>query len=280
MQNGLTNGHTNGYTNGSHPAPRPFEGKVALVTGGGRGLGAGIALELAARGASVAINYSKSSAAANELVSTLQNQHHTHAIAIQANVSNTPEVTRLFAQTLSHFGRLDIVVSNAGMESFIDEESVTEEDFDQVFDLNCRAQYFVGQHGLKHLSHGGRIILTSSIAATMPGVKNHALYAGSKAAVEGFTRSFAADGGSKKITVNAIAPGGIMTDMFAANSWHYAPKGTPDMSVEVTAKGLASVNPLGRVGVPKDVGRLVSWLASEESEWVNGQVIQINGGGR
>lgn len=112
----------------------------------------------------------------------------------------------------------------------------------------------------------------------MSGVKNHALYAGSKAAVEGFTRSFAADAGPKRVTVNAIAPGGIMTDMFAANSWHYAPGGTPDMSVDVTSKGIASICPLGRAGVPKDVGRVVAFLAGEESEWINGQVILLTGG--
>lgn len=164
------------------------------------------------------------------------------------------------------------------MESFVEETSVTPEDFDQVFNLNCRAQFFVAQAGLIHLSHGGRIILTSSVAATMSGVKNHALYAGSKAAVEGFTRSFAADAGPKRITVNAIAPGGIMTDMFKQNSWHYAPGGTPDMSVDVTSKGIASICPLGRAGVPRDVGRVVAFLAGEESEWVNGQVILLTGG--
>ena len=267
----------NGHANGSL-AYRPLEGRVALITGGGRGLGAGIALELGARGATVAVNYSKSATAAQELVAKLKEQHSTRAIAIQADISKTPEVTSLFAQTISHFGRLDIVVSNAGMESFIDEESVTEAEFDEVFGLNCRAQYFVAQHALKHVSHGGRIILTSSVAATMSGVKNHALYAGSKAAVEGFTRAFAADAGPKRITVNAIAPGGIITDMFAQNSWHYAPNGTPDMSIDITAKGLASVCPLGRTGVPKDVGRVVAWLAGEESEWVNGQVILLTGG--
>ena len=266
--------------NGSGPTHRPLEGKVALITGGGRGLGAGIATELASKGASISINYSRSASAANDLVASLKEKFDARAIAVEADISKTPQVTALFQQTLNHFGRLDIVVSNAGMESFVDEESVTEDDFDQVFNLNCRAQFFVAQHGLKHITQGGggRIVLTSSVAASMSGVKNHALYAGSKSAVEGFTRSFAADAGPKRITVNAIAPGGILTDMFTANSWHYAPGGTPDMSVEVTQKGIASVTPLGRAGVPRDVARFVSFLASEESEWVNGQIILLTGG--
>lgn len=105
-------------------------------------------------------------------------------------------------------------MSNSGTESFKAEDQITEEDYDHVFSLNTKAQFFVAQNGLKHLEHGGRIILMSSVAATMSGVKNHALYAGSKAAVEGFVRSFSADCGYKGVTVNGIAPGGVKTDMF------------------------------------------------------------------
>lgn len=113
-------------------------------------------------------------------------------------------------------------------------------------------------------------MLTSSIAAQMAGVPNHALYAGSKAAVEGFARSFAVDGGARRITCNAVAPGGVQTDMFDANSWHYVPGGKAGMPLETIKAGLRRMCPLDRVGVPADIGRVVCLLVSDEGEWING----------
>ena len=272
-----TNG-TNGHTGPQEPTNLPrLDNKVALVTGASRGLGAGIALDLGSRGASVVVNYAKSSSAAQKVVDSITAQG-SKAVAIQADISKTPEVTRLFNEALAHFGRLDIVVSNSGMETFCAEDAVTEELYDQVFGLNTRGQFFVAQHALRHLSHYGRIILTSSVAATMSGIGDHALYAGSKAAVEAFTRSFSVDAGSKKITVNAIAPGGVKTDMYTENSWHYVPGGYPGMPMETIDQGLANFSPLKRVGVPRDVARVVAFLAGPESEWVNGQVLLLTGG--
>jgi 3-oxoacyl-[acyl-carrier protein] reductase len=193
-------------------------GKVALITGSGRGIGRGIALELAGRGASVVINYAKSGEKAQGVVKDIA-KLGSKAIAIQADVSKPEEIFSLFEQAVAHFGRLDIVISNSGTEVWSKEEDVTPADFDYIFNINCRGQFFVAQQGLKYLGRGGRIILMSSVAATMSGIPNHALYAGSKAAVEGFTRSFAVDCGEKGITVNAIAPGGVKTDMFDANAW-------------------------------------------------------------
>jgi len=187
--------------------------KVALVTGAGRGIGYGIALELGQRGAKVVVNYGSSKEGADNLVKEIE-AAGSQAIAIQADISKTPEVKRLFQAAIDHFGRLDIVCSNAGKEVFSPEEEVTEQLYDDVFALNTRAQFFVAQQAYMNLQHGGRIILMSSVAATMSGIPNHALYAGSKAAVEGFTRSFAKDCGHKRITVNAIAPGGVKSDMF------------------------------------------------------------------
>lgn len=190
-----------------------LEGKVALITGSGRGIGKGIALELASRGASIVINYANTAKGAEATVAEIEGLG-SKAIAIRADVTKPSEVARLFQEAKSHFGHLDIVMSNSGTESFKPEDQITEEDYDHVFSLNTKAQFFVAQNAYKHLEHGGRIILMSSVAATMSGVPNHALYAGSKAAVEGFTRSFSADCGHKAITVNAIAPGGVKTDMF------------------------------------------------------------------
>lgn len=223
-------------------AARPFLGKVALVTGSGRGIGKGIALELGKRGAKVVVNYGSSAAAAERVVSELADVG-TKAIA---------------------FGRIDFVISNSGKEVWCPETEVTQELFNDIFDLNCRGQFFVAQQGLKHCAPGGRIILTSSVAASMGGIHNHALYAGSKAAVEGFTRAFAVDCGEKGVTVNAIAPGGVKTDMYDENAWHYVPGGFKGMPIETIDQGLANMNPLKRVGVPADIGRAVSALCSEE----------------
>ncbi|OAA70561.1 NAD(P)-binding domain protein [Cordyceps fumosorosea ARSEF 2679] len=254
-----------------------LQGKVALITGAGRGIGRGIALELGQRGASVVVNYGSSEKAAAEVVAEIE-KAGSRAVAIKADVSKVSEVTRLFNEALQHFGRLDVVVSNSGTEVFKPEDQVTEEDYDRVFNLNTRAQFFVAQHAYKNLQNGGRIIFTSSVAATMSGIGNHALYAGSKAAVEGFTRSFAVDCGHKQITVNAIAPGGVKTDMYDENAWRYSPGATPSSSMAEIDKGLAGCCPLKRVAVPQDIARVVAFLAHADSEWVNGQVILLTGG--
>lgn len=188
--------------------------KVALVTGAGRGIGKGVAIELGARGASVVVNYANSIDAAEEVVDEIT-KSGSRAIAVKADVSEIDQINYLFESAIAHFGRLDIVVSNSGMESFEKIENITPALYDRVFALNTRAQFFVGQNAYKHISPGGRLILMSSIAAGLIGIGNHALYAGSKSAVEGFTRCFATDFGSKGITVNAIAPGGVKSDMFA-----------------------------------------------------------------
>lgn len=248
---------------------RQYAGKVALITGSGRGMGRGIALELGARGASVVVNYAKSASKAEEVVKEII-RGGSKAIAIQADISRPEEIVKLFESAVKHFGKLDFVISNSGTEVWSKEEDVTAADFDYIFNLNCRGQFFVAQQGLKHLGRGGRIILMSSVAASMSGIPNHALYAGSKAAVEGFTRSFAVDCGGKGITVNAIAPGGIKTEMFDENAWHYAPNGYPDMPMEIIEAGLASMCPLKRVGQTSDIAKAVTLLVSPDSEWING----------
>lgn len=142
-----------------------LSGKVALVTGSGRGIGRGIALELAKRGASVVVNYANSSKPAHEAVREIESTG-TQAIAVQGDMTKVADIRRVFKEAIDHFGRLDIVMSNSGTESFKREEDVTEEDYDRVFALNTRAQFFVAQEALKTLQHGGRIILMSSVAAT------------------------------------------------------------------------------------------------------------------
>ena len=251
-------------------ASRPFLNKVAVITGAGRGIGRGIALELGRRGATVVVNYAHSAAAADAVVTELASLGSRDSCSIRADISQPSQVAELFEQVVARHGRVDMVVSNAGAEVWCAEEQVTPSLFDRVFNLNCRGQFFVAQQALRHCGRGGRLVLTSSVAATMAGVGDHALYAGSKAAVEGFARAFAADCGARGITVNAIAPGGVKTDMYDENAWHYAPGGYEGMPAEVIDRGLAGMCPLGRVGVPADIGRAVAALCLPESEWING----------
>ncbi|KAI9774123.1 MAG: Arp2/3 complex subunit, actin nucleation center [Geoglossum simile] len=251
--------------------------KVALITGAGRGIGAGIALELAKRGANIVVNYASSAGGADKVVNQVEELGQ-KAIAIKADITNPGEITAMFEKAKAHFGRIDFVISNSGREAFYPAGQVTPQQYDDIFALNTRAQFFIAQAGLNHCEKHGRIVLTSSVAASMKGVKNHALYAGSKAAVEGFTRSFAADCGPKRITVNAIAPGGVKTDMYSENAWRYTPGADFTTSEAKLDEGLANFCPLGRVGLPIDIGRVVAFLCSQDGEWVNGQILGLTGG--
>ncbi|KAF4581217.1 NAD(P)-binding domain protein [Ophiocordyceps camponoti-floridani] len=254
-----------------------LKGKVALVTGAGRGLGRGIAIELGKRGASVAVNYCNTDKAAQEVVKEIE-AAGSKAVAIKADVSKLPDIERLFEETVKHFGGLDIVMSNSGRVIYKKEDQVTEEDFDNVFTLNTRGQFFVAQQALKHCREGGRIILTSSVAANLPNIGAHSVYAGSKAAVEAFVRSYAVICGPKKITINAVAPGGVKTDMFTENAWNYVQGADPSWPVDKIEKGLADLGPLKRVAEPIDIARIVAFLAHDDSEWINGQTILLTGG--
>jgi len=255
-----------------------LEGKVALITGAGRGIGRGVALELARRGASVVVNYVSSAGPAQEVVAEITSYNNgARAVAIQADVSKVSEIDRLFAEAKKAFGRLDIVMSNSGTESWDKTEEVTEEKYDHVFNLNARAQFFVGQAAFKNLEQNGRLILMTSIAAGLMGVKNHALYNSSKMAVIGMVKAFATDFGVKGITVNGVAPGGIKSDMFTQNAWHYIPGGTPDIPAAKIEQMMADHCPLGRCAVPEDVARVVAFLASEDGGWVNGEFTWLMG---
>ncbi|KAL9604620.1 MAG: hypothetical protein Q9219_000340 [cf. Caloplaca sp. 3 TL-2023] len=269
----------NGITlNGEAPAsPQNLAGKVALVTGASRGIGAGIALELGARKAAVVVNYVKGKAGAEDIVQQIE-EIGGRAVAIQADVSKVPEITKLFESAKAHFGKINFVISNSGTESFDKIEDITEEKFDYVFGLNLRAQFFVGQHAYKYCEPGGRVVLMSSIAAGLIGVANHSLYSGSKSAVNGITKSFAKDFGRKGMTCNAIAPGGVKSDMFTQVAWRYIPGADGTWSADAIETAMANNCPLGRCAVPLDVARVVAFLVSEDGGWVNGQIITISGG--
>jgi len=256
-----------------------LHGKVAIITGAGRGIGRGCAIELGKRGCSVVINYANSKSAADEVVAIIEgNGTGAKSISIQADVSKKSEIERLFAETKAHFGKIDIVMSNSGTESWDKTEEITEEKYDHVFNLNARAQFFVGQAAWKYLENNGRLILMSSIAAGLLGVRDHVLYNASKMAVIGMIKGFATDFGVRGITVNGVAPGGIKSDMFTQNAWHYIPGGTPEWPADKIETLMAEHCPLKRCATPEDVARVVAFLASDDGGWVNGQVITISGG--
>ena len=219
-----------------------LHGKVALITGAGRGIGRGCAIELGKRGCSVIVNYANSKSSADEVCALIEKTGSgAKAISIQADVSKVSEIDRLFQEAKKAFGKIDIVMSNSGTESWDKTEEITEEKFDHVFNLNARAQFFVGQAAWKYLEQNGRLILMSSIAAGLLGVKDHVLYNASKMAVIGMIKAFATDFGAKGITVNGVAPGGIKSDMFTQNAWHYSKQARGGEPVEVEVARLNAV---------------------------------------
>ncbi|KIY51284.1 NAD(P)-binding protein [Fistulina hepatica ATCC 64428] len=254
-----------------------LSGKVALVTGSSRGIGSQIALELASRGADVVINFLSSAGLAERVVADIKALGR-RSVAIQANVANINDIKRLFEEAVTHMGGLDIVVSSSGVEYFGHISEVTPEDYDKVFSINTRGQFFVAQQAYKHLRTGGRLVFMSSISAQAK-VGKHAIYAGSKAAVEAFVRSLAQDFGDKQITVNAIAPAGVKSDMYEAYARHYFPGGEKFTDEEVDQANI-NMQALKRVGYPEDVSRVVAFLVSEDGGWVDGQTITISGGAR
>jgi tetrahydroxynaphthalene reductase len=202
-----------------------LDGKVALVTGSGRGIGSAMAKELARRGAKVVLNYANSADAANKLAEDIKKEYGVETIALKADVGDVAQTQKLMADAVEKFGQLDIVCSNSGVVSFGHFKDVSEEEFDRVFRINTRGQFFVAKEAYKHLSVGGRIILMGSITGQAKGVPKHAVYSGSKGAIETFVRCMAIDAGDKKITVNCVAPGGIKTDMYHAVCREYIPGG-------------------------------------------------------
>ncbi|KAF2742516.1 NAD(P)-binding protein [Sporormia fimetaria CBS 119925] len=253
-----------------------LKGKVALVTGAGRGIGAGIARELGARGASVIVNYRGSVETAEALAKDIT-AGGSEAIAIQADVSQVDQIKTLFEKAKEHFKKIDIVVSNSGIEHFGALPDVKPEDFDKVFSVNTRGQFFVAQQAYDHLSDGGRLVLMSSISAHNA-IREHAVYAGSKCAVEAFARCFSQEFGRRRITVNSIAPGGVKTDMAADVGYKYLPMADSSWSWEQIEEVVSKRTPMGRIADPVDIARVVAFLASEDAGWVNGQNITISGG--
>ncbi|RYO45294.1 hypothetical protein AA0116_g13319 [Alternaria tenuissima] len=252
-----------------------LEGKVAVVTGASRGIGADIAIELAQRGARVAVNYFNSVDGAEQVVQRIKDLGNgSDAALFKADVANLKDVETLMDNVIAHFGRLDICCSNAGICSSGHFSHVKAADYDRIFTTNTRAQFFVAKEAYNRMEVGGRIILMSSITAQAKAIPEHAVYAGSKGAIESFTRCMAVDAGLKKVTVNCVAPGGIKTDMFNAGR----DKVVPDGDKGNVDAYISRLSPHHRIGETADVSRVVAFLASQDAEWVNGKVIGIDGG--
>lgn len=223
-----------------------------------------MAQELGRRGAKVIVNYANSSESAEEVVAAIK-EAGSDAVAIKANVSDVDQIVSLFEQAKQVWGKLHIVCSNSGVVSFGHVKDVTPEEFDRVFGINTRGQFFVAREAYKNLEEGGRLIMMGSITGQAKGVPKHSIYSGSKGTIETFVRCMAIDFGDKKITVNAIAPGGIKTDMYHAVCREYIPGGTTldDDSVDEVCN-LFSFPPPGRSKKkPANAGFLVRcWLVT------------------
>lgn len=248
---------------------KKLTGKVAVVTGASKGIGASIALHLAAEGAAVVVNYATSKAGADKIVGEI-NGGGGKALAVQADVSKEADVRRLFADAKQAFGKLDVLVNNAGIYEFAPLEDVTAEHFHKQFDLNVLGLLLASQEAARHFGPaGGAIINISSVVATAAPATG-SVYSATKAAVDAITRSLAKELGPRNIRVNAINPGMVETEGF-----HTAGFAEGDFR-----KSVESQTPLGRIGQPRDIAPAAVFLASNDAGWLTGETLHIGGGYR
>jgi 3-oxoacyl-[acyl-carrier protein] reductase len=248
---------------------KKLEGKVAVVTGASKGIGAAIASHLAAEGAAVVVNYSSSKEGADRVVAEIRSQRG-KAIAVQANVAKKADIDRLFAETKKAFGKLDILVNNAGIYEFAPLEAVTEEHFHKHFNLNVLGLILTTQEAVKHFGpDGGSVVNISSVASTYAPA-TASVYSATKAAVDAVTRSLAKELGPRKIRVNSINPGMVETE-----GVHAAGIAESDMRKQTERQ-----TPLGRIGQPEDIAPAAVFLASADAAWLTGETLYIAGGFR
>ena len=242
-----------------------LQNKIAVVTGASRGIGRAIALRLARDGADVVVHYNRNEDAARATVAEIEQIGEGRVLALQADLSRLDEVRRMFQQFDNSFKSLDILVNNAGWSKFAPLEAVNEQDFDTIFNLNVRGLFFVAQEAARRIADNGRIINISS-GITRANVAGGSVYSGSKAAVEAFTRCWAAELGARGITVNTVSPGMTETDLL----------------VEVTSpevlQAMVQQTPLGRLGQPSDIADVIAFLCSGDARWLTAQNLLANGG--
>lgn len=244
-----------------------LSGKVAVVTGASKGIGASIAKHLAAAGASVVVNYAASKTGADAVVAEIKAKGG-QAIAVQADVSKQADIDRLFTEAQKGFGKLDILVNNAGIYEFSPLETITEEHFHRQFNLNVLGLLLTTQAAVKHFgSTGGSVINLSSVVSTWT-PPNGSVYSATKAAVDAITGSLSKELGARKIRVNAVRPGMVETEGADSAGFTHS-----DFRKQVEAQ-----TPLGRIGQPQDIATAVVFLASEDSSWITGETLLIAGG--
>jgi 3-oxoacyl-[acyl-carrier protein] reductase len=244
-----------------------LNGKVAVVTGASKGIGAGIAKEFAEAGASVVVNYVSAKQDADRVVDEISKRGG-KAVAIQGNVAKKPEVERLFAEAEKAFGKIDIVVNNAGVYEFVPLEEVTEQQFHRMFDTNVLGMLLATQEALKHFNaDGGSIINIGSLASSLT-PPTGVVYNATKGAVDAITRTLAKELGARKIRVNSINPGMVITEGAVAGGYTEG-----DMR-----NMFESMTPLGRVGETDDIAPAAVFFASDDSKWVTGETLLIAGG--
>src|SRR2546423_1480614 len=246
---------------------RKLSGKVAIVTGASKGIGAGIAKAIAAEGASVVVNYASAKSDADKIVDEISKAGG-KAVAVQANVAEKSEVQRLFADAEKAFSKIDILVNNAGVYEFVPLEDITEQQFHRMFDTNVLGILLVTQEAVKHFNlNGGSIINIGSLASSLT-PPTAVVYNATKGAVDAITRTLAKELGPRRIRVNSINPGMVVTEGSIAGGFTEGD----------FRKMFESQSPLGRVGDPKDIAPAAVFFASDDSSWITGETLLIAGG--
>lgn len=248
---------------------KKLTGKVALVTGASKGIGAAIARHLAAEGAAVVVNYASSKAGADKVVGEIK-AHGGKAVAVQADVAKKADIERLFTEARQAFGQLDVLVNNAGVYEFLPLEQVTEEHFHRQFNTNVLGLILATQEAVKLFGTGGGSVINISSVVSTAAPAGGSVYSATKAAVDTVTRSLAQELGARNIRVNAINPGMIETE-----GLHSAGMVESDFRKQHEAQ-----IPLGRIGQPQDVATVATFLASADSGWITGETFRASGGFR
>ncbi len=246
---------------------KKLDGKVAVVTGAAKGIGAGIAEHLAAEGAAVVVNYASSKEDADRVVDRIAKRGG-KAIAVQADVAKKKDIERLFTETKKALGQLDILVNNAGVYRFDPLEAVTEIEFHREFNTNVLGLILATQEAVKHFGHEGGCVINISSVATSVTAPTSVVYTGTKGAVDAITRVLAKELGPKNIRVNSINPGAVETEGFHAGGF----SGT-DFEKQIIAQ-----TPLGRMGQPRDIAPAAVFLASSDAAWITGETLRVAGG--
>jgi 3-oxoacyl-[acyl-carrier protein] reductase len=244
-----------------------LKGKVAIVTGASKGIGAGLAKSLAAAGAAVVANYASSREGADRVVAEIVKAGG-KAIAVQGDMSKSADVARLFDETKKAFGQVDVLVNNAGVYKFDPIEQVTEQEFHREFNINVLGPLLTIREAVKHFGPAGGSVINISSVASANAMPQTSIYSATKSALDSVTRVLANELGPRQIRVNAIAPGGVDTE-----GVHSAGVKGSDME-----KAMVAQTPLGRFGEPEDIARVAVFLASDQSRWLTGERITASGG--